>query len=404
MPHTNGAAVITGIGCVSAMGEDAQSVCRNFRIGRHGFTRHRLSGSSGIRTWCGGWVRRLRAAASPQAVQMSSRSGVLALRAAELALRDARIRLSEGRRHRCAIVFGTHFGSVESVRAFDADALRHGKRSVNATLFPDCVINAPAGYVGASFRVHGPNLTVSTGISSGLSALAMGQELLDSDQADVVLAGGYDALSALVLSLAQEDKLLHPRVTRQIVMPRPLDRLRRGWVLGEGAAVFVLERHSSAMKRKARILARIRGIGRQSCHGKAAEASARCVQEALDSLEAGPRDGFAVFLGANGSEEGDARELRALEDVFREPVDVTAPKSFIGEAGGANALTVAFAVWALARQFIPPTLGFRAAEWPLRCRVAREFIRAPLRHVLVNSCDETGEHASLLLERVHGDD
>jgi len=155
-------------------------------------------------------VRRLRTPAIPQAVQMSSRSGLLALRAAELALRDARIRLTEGRRHRCAVVFGTHFGSIESVHAFDADALRRGKRLVNATLFPDCVINAPAGYVGASFQLRGPNLTVSTGISSGLSALALGQELLDSDQADVVLAGGYDALSALVLSLAEEDRLLHP--------------------------------------------------------------------------------------------------------------------------------------------------------------------------------------------------
>ena len=348
-------------------------------------------------------MRHLRTTAVPQTVQMSSRSGLLALRAAELALRDARIRLNESRRHRCAVVLGTHFGSIESVRAFDADALRHGKRLVNATLFPDTVINAPAGHVGASFRVRGPNLTVSTGISSGFSALALGQELLDSDQADVVLAGGYDALSALVLSLAAEDRLLHPDVTKQIVMPRPLDQLRRGWVLGEGAAVFVLERHSSASKRKASILARIRGVGRQSGHMKTDEASVRCMQEALDGWESGPRDQFAVFLGANGSERGDERELRALEDVFREPINVTAPKSFIGEAGGANALTVAFAVWALAGQFIPPTLGFQTAERPLRCRVAREFIRTPLRRILVNSCDETGEQASLLLERVRGD-
>jgi 3-oxoacyl-(acyl-carrier-protein) synthase len=338
----------------------------------------------------------------PQALQYASRSGLLAFQAAELALRDARIGLSENRRRRCAIVFGTHFGSIESVRAFDEDALRQGKRLVSATLFPDTVINAPAGYVGASFRVRGPNLTVSTGISSGLSALALGQELLDSNQADVVLAGGYDTLSALVLSLAAEDSLLHPNVTRKLVIPRPLDRLRQGWVLGEGAAVFVLERHSSASKRKASILARIRGVGRQSSHGRATEASVRCIRETLDG-QFGSCDKFAVFLGANGSEEGDVQELRTLEDVFRGPIDVTAPKSFIGEAGGANALTVAFAAWALAGQFIPPTLGFRTAERPLRCRVAREFIRTPLRQVLVNSFDETGEQASLLLERVRGD-
>ncbi len=332
----------------------------------------------------------------PLLLQCASRSALFAYQAAQRAIQDARIQLDRGNRSRYAVVLGTCFGSIESVHRFDAEALRDGTRYVNPLLFPNTVINAPAGYLAACLKLRGANVTLSTGLSSGLSAVAYGQELLQTDQADVVLAGGYDELSPLLLSITSEHKLLRPETVR-VAIPRPLDHERKGWVLGEGAAVFVLERRPRAYRRGGRIAAEIHAIGRRSPTEQNANGLNGAVEEALADWRTQKAGRLAVFLGANGSQRDDADEAMAIERVFKESVDVTAPKSFFGESGGANALGMAIATWALQDGFIPPTLGFRRAEKPWQLNIVNTFIRARLRGVLVNSADPWGEHVSLLL-------
>lgn len=390
--------VISGVGCISPLGNNRKAIIHRLANRLHGFSlRGGVSSPNG--RWCAGWLPRPDRRSLPQALQFASHSGVLAYRSSTEALRDGKVRFNRKLRRRCAVIFGTHFGSFDSVAAFDLESTRLGKQHVSPTLFPNTVINAPAGYVGAALELRASNITVATGLSAGLSAVTLGCEMLSVGNADMVLAGGYDGLSSEILKLAFQRGGLRSDVKNRITLPRPIDRERHGLILGEGAAVFVLERMRSAKLRGVKPLGEIVRYATKNCIDDFSDV---CRENLRDAIQDVPRSHMAVFVGANGSIMYDQEEIESLDRIFgSNGVDAAAMKSYWGEAAGGNAMSLAAATWCLQGQIIPATLGFESHERTTSIRVLKQPLKKRLETILVNSWDPFGEHVAVVLRRIN---
>jgi 3-oxoacyl-(acyl-carrier-protein) synthase len=269
------------------------------------------------------------------------RTTLLALVAARLALADAGFGPdADGRA--MGVVLGSTMGSVRSIAEFDRVGLCRGPRAVNPALFPNTVINAPASQVGIRFHLCALNATIGTGFTASLDAVAYALDMLALGRARMLLVGGVEELS--------REMLLGFRATGLLVSGG-----RRGVVVGEGAALFVLEPLAEARRRRAPIYAEILGCGRAFtgawANGHGVERVARTVASAL--AEAGlPREAIGyVGSGANGTRT-DERERMALGQVFGEgagALPTEAVKLRLGEsfsAGGALQLAAALRVLA----------------------------------------------------------
>ncbi|GAA2967327.1 beta-ketoacyl-[acyl-carrier-protein] synthase family protein [Streptomyces enissocaesilis] len=288
----------------------------------------------------------------------------LALAAAYRAVADAGLERTAGLDERTGIVLGVGSNSLETyVKEFCR--LGDGRpTAVSPLALPRSVPNMVAGEVGMSLGARGPNFTVASACASGATAIGMARYLLLAGACDVVLTGGSEsARSRMTATCFAQMRALSRRNDHPQVASRPFDVDRDGFVLGEGAAVLVLERIDHARNRHARIRALLRGYGASADahhptaphpHGTGAE---QAIRAALADAGFGPRDIGHVNAHGSSTRAGDAAEAAALRRVYDgAPPAVTATKSVIGHAlGAAGAIEAAFTVLALERQEVPPT-------------------------------------------------
>jgi 3-oxoacyl-(acyl-carrier-protein) synthase len=291
---------------------------------------------------------------------------------------------------------------------FDRETWQEGPRFVDATLFPNTVINSPAGFVSIFFGLGGPNTTIADGAASSLAALDYASTLLRRGRADAVLAGGFEELSPWVfLGLHNAGRLA---VTGgEGGGSVPFARGRSGIAPGEGAAFLRLAASSSEP------LAWITGQAAASAPGSlrapqaldaaaARSAMVLAMRGALQSAGLGPEQVDAVWASAGGQPVLDALAAQALAEVFgarTAVLPVVAVKGALGECyGAAGALQVAAAVRGLQEGLLPPTAGEAPPDPDLGLGgLAARPRSLAAQHVLVNAFDGLGNNRSLVLSR-----
>jgi 3-oxoacyl-[acyl-carrier-protein] synthase II len=274
--------------------------------------------------------------------------------------------------------------------------------------FANSVINAAAGQTAIWHDLRGINATVSAGAASGLQALAAGADAIHSGRADVLLAGGAEELCfESFLGFERAGRLCRAD-NGAAAVPVPLHARRNGFVLGEAAALLVLEERGVAEARGAAVLGEILGYGsafdctRGQAPERAAEAMADTVRYALDDAGADPGALDCASLSASGSVVGDVAEARGVAAVLgarAAELPVTAVKSMLGETLGAGgALQAIVALEALRNGVLPGIRGLDelAEHIPLR-RAGPDSVRCDGRLALVTSFGLTGGHASMVL-------
>ncbi|MBI3947934.1 MAG: hypothetical protein HY321_18600 [Armatimonadetes bacterium] len=321
------------------------------------------------------------------------RSSALALAAGALALRDAGVIVAPGEGQRAGLSFGTAYGCLETMGGFWAGVQEKGARLASSLLFTHSYANTPVSLASIEFNLAGPHGCFCAGAASGGHALADAVAQVAAGRADVMLAGGCEALSPILYGGLSGAGVLSPGDDGPEGL-RPFAASRNGTVLGEGAAMLVVEPEGVAARRGVRVRARVLGVGPGGGGAVGAEAAMRA---ALADAGGGPGEVDAVFAAANGSPEGDAAEAGALESVFGGRwIPVVALKAMVGETLGASgALAAAAAVHALEEGLLPAAPGMEAPEFALD--LVRAPRRASLRRVLVNSFDARGGCVSLLL-------
>lgn len=383
--------VVTGLGATTPVGGDVASTWESMLAGRSGV--HRLTDD---------WVDDLpvqigaRAAVDPSEVlspvqaRRLDRSAQFALIAAREAWADAGL---EGRGEdagvdsdRLGVVCASGIGGLTTLLA-NYDKLRDaGPRRVSPLAIPMLMPNSPAANVGLELGAKAGVHTPVSACSSGSEAIAYALDMIRSGRADIVVAGGTEAvIHPLPMAAFANMMALSKRNDEPERASRPFDKNRDGFVLGEGGALLVLESEEHAQARGARIYAEIAGAGMSadSHHIAQSEPEGRGIiaatRKALADASLEASDIGHLSCHATSTPVGDAAEAVALKAVLGEranEVPVTAVKSMIGHLlGGAGAVSAVTTVLSLHNGVVPPTINVDDLDPEIDLDVVRETPR-----------------------------
>lgn len=390
-------AVITGLGPVTAVGVGA----KDFHTGQ-------LHGRSGVRTIshfdpAGLPVRIAGEVDLPDHVTLSRREIAatdrctqLAAAAAALALEDSGIDLEAEDRSRIAVSIGTGCGGATSIEESSRAFLDRGVQAIPARFVPMSMANSTAAWVAIRYGLTGPCTTSVTACASGAEALVTAHQMIATGEADVVLAGGTEApLTPMIVGGFARMRALSARNDEPERASRPFSADRDGFVLGEGAAMLVVEEAGHAAARGAVPLAEFSGYGR-SCDAHHIVAprpdgasAARAVTAALRSAGLAPEDVSYINAHGTGTVFNDEAEAQALRTAFGPAfgIPVSATKSMTGHSlGAAGAIEAVAGVQALALGVLPPTANLDVPDHSLGLDViGREPREAEVTAVLSNS-------------------
>jgi 3-oxoacyl-[acyl-carrier-protein] synthase II len=404
--------VITGAGVVSSLGDTAAGMHAALCEGRGGVSPVELFDTTLLGCPLGGEVKGFdaRRYLGPRNLRPLDRTSRLVASAAQLALDDSGCTAEARAGQEVGLVLGTMFCSVHTISEFDRRALRAGPAYASPMDFSNTVINAAAGQTAILHDLRGLNTTVSTGVTSGLQAIAYAAELIRGGRARALLAGGADEMCFESFYGFDRAGLLCRSGGHEGHYPIPFDARRNGSTLGEGAALLMLEEAESARERGARVLAEVSGAGcsfdcsRGGDEGKAVESIARSMRLALFDAEMLPYQVECLSASANGSPRGDRHEARAVAQVFgshAQMMPVAAIKAMLGETLGASgALQAVDALETMRDGVLPGIRGFEEAEegfgLALACPASQSV---DVSTALLNSVGFDGHACSLILTR-----
>jgi len=390
MTDTQVRVVVTGLGATTPVGGDVASTWEAL-----------LAGRSGVRTLTQDWVEQLPVhIGAPVAVEPTEvlprvearrldRSGQLAMVAAREAWADAGLAGEDSGPdpERLGVVVGTGIGGVHTLLDNYLVLLEKGPRRVSPLAIPMLMPNSAAAHIGLEVGARAGVHTPVSACASGNEAIAWALDMLRSGKADVVVSGGTEAaIHALPMAAFANMMALSNRNDEPERASRPFDKGRNGFVLGEGAAILVLETAEHAEARGARVYAELSGAGLSADAHHIAQpdpvgaGATRAMQQALTDAGLEPSDIRHVNAHATSTPQGDVAESQAIRRVLGDAADgvvVTSTKSMTGHLlGAAGAVESVATVLALHHRVSPPTVNLENLDDEVQLDVAREEPRA----------------------------
>jgi nodulation protein E len=398
--------VITGMGAICALGRNTAECAESLRAGRDCIAPVESCDMSQLRFQNGAEVRGYshHPYFDDRRADFIDRFAQFAVISAREAVADAGIEWTPELRETAAIVTGSCVGgqSTEDVGFHEVYKLGHNR--VHPLTIPKTMANAGASHISMEFGVTGPSFTVSTACASAGHAIGQALLMVRCGQTDLALAGGSEApFSFGILKAWEAMRVVSPETCR------PFSKDRRGMVLGEGAAMFVLEPLEAALARGARVHAEIVGFGMSAdaCHitQPSSEGAARAMRAALRDAGLAPERIGYINAHGTGTAANDVTETAAIRTVFGAHADklaVSSTKSMHGHAlGAAAAIECMAAALALRDGILPPTANY--TEPDPQCDldvIPNRARRAEVEYALSNSFAFGGLNAVLALRRV----
>ena len=404
--------VVTGLGAVSPIGNDVETLWENA-----------LKGTSGV-----GPVTRFDAsdfgckiAAEVKDFDVSSYMPLKEARrfdrfihfgiaAAFQAIRDSGLNTEKENLRRIGCAVGSGIGGIPMITDNHKTLIERGPRRVSPFLIPGCIINMVSGQLAIMTGFKGPNMAHVSACSTGLHSIGEAAWMIKRGDADVMIAGGSDA-PICPLSMAGFDSMhaMSRRNDEPQKASRPFDKDRDGFVFGEGAGVLVLEEYEHALARGAKIYAELVGYGLTAdAHHITTpntEGPSYCMQMALEQAGIKPQD--IDYLNAHGTSTvlGDVNETKAIKEVFAEHAKhlvISSSKSMIGHLfGGAGGVESVLTVLALHQQVVPPTINLdnpdSECDLDYCANTARE---KTIRYAMKNSFGFGGTNGSLIFKKL----
>lgn len=364
--------VVTGLGCVSPVGNTVTEAWANVLEGRSGISAITKFDASAFSCKIAGEVKNLSLepyinAKDARTMDTFIHYGVVAaaqaVADAGLPVNDA---LDDDLASRIGCIIGSGIGGLPLIESMRDEFLSRGPRRISPFFVPASIINMISGHVSMRFGFKGPNLSVVTACTTGLHCIGEGTRKIEYGDADIVVAGGSEAtVSPLGVGGFAAMRALSTRNDDPQTASRPWDKDRDGFVLGEGAGVMVLESYEFAKARGAKIYAEVLGYGMSGDAGHITAPNMDGPRRAmLNALANASINATQVdYLNAHGTSTplGDVNESNAIKaalgDHARKLV-VNSTKSMTGHLlGGAGGLESIFTVLALYHQKSPPTIN-----------------------------------------------
>ncbi len=334
--------------------------------------------------------------------------------AAVEAAEDCGIDFNAGDPYRRGVVIGSGIGGILTIEQGHIRLLKSGPRKVSPFTVPRLMVNACAGNVSIRFGLRGANSATATACATGGHAIGTALNLIQRGDADVMLAGGAEAsITPLCIASFAAMKALSTRNDEPNKASRPFDRDRDGFVLGEGAAVIVVEELEHAKARGARIYAEIIGFGTTGDAGHIAApdpegvGAKRAMQAALDDASIEPDQ--IDYINAHGTSTplGDAAEVYAAKALFGDHVHklvMSSTKSMTGHLlGAAGGLESVISVLAVQNNIVPPTVNLDNPDDGFDLDFAPHTAQErPVRFALNNSFGFGGHNVTLVFTKYDG--
>jgi 3-oxoacyl-[acyl-carrier-protein] synthase II len=404
--------VVTGLGAITPVGNDVESTWKAAVDGESGIDFIRSFDASDYPVRVAAEVKGFDSAsvAPPKEARRLDRNVLLALGAAKEAMADAGLNGFDPAR--VGVVFGSAIGGFLGIME-QGDVLRErGPDRVSPHFLPNVLVDSASGQIAISLGLRGPNYAVVSACATGSHAVGEAAELIRRGDADAVLAGGTEAcMHPLILAgfcamrgLAAEEE--HPPRAS-----RPFDATRAGFVIGEGAAVLILEELEAARSRGATIYAEVVGYGasNDAYHMAAPDPESVGVAEMMRAAlhRGGLRPQDVDYINAHGTSTplGDLAETKAIKDVFGDhayELAVSSTKSVMGHTfGAAGAIEAMMCVLAIRDGVLPPTINYETPDPDCDLDyVPNEARKADVKVALSNAMGLGGHNGCVILSRV----
>ncbi|MGQ9753297.1 MAG: beta-ketoacyl-ACP synthase II [Thermaceae bacterium] len=403
--------VITGLGPVSPIG-----------VGAEAFHQAQLQGKSGIRritrfdpkdlpVQIAGEVEvDLEAFIDKRELRRLDRFVQLALIAAELALRDTGLEADGLDPRRVGTLVGSGIGGMETWEAQSRVLWEKGPTRISPFFIPMLIINMASAQIAMRYGFMGPSSAVVTACATGTDAIGSAFRMIQLGEADLVLAGGAEAvITPMAIGAFGVMRALSTRNDEPEKASRPFTKSRDGFVLSEGAGVLVLEEYEHAKKRGARIYAEIVGFGRSADAHHITEphpegkGAALAMEAALKDAGISPEK--VGYINAHGTSTpiGDRAEVLAIKQVFGDHAKrlaVSSTKSMTGHLlGAAGAVEAIATVQALYSGLLPPTINLEDPDPELDLDFLPTPREAQVEYALSNSFAFGGQNAVLVFRK-----
>ena len=398
---------ITGLGVVSPLGHNLQTTWNAALEGRSGIsTIHRFDASE-LPVRIAGQVPEIEPedALTPREQRRGDLHIGYAVAAARQAWRDSHLNRDAPDPESVGVCIGSGIGGVDYIEEGRLKLEAEGPRRLSPFLLPGALINMPAGIIAIEFDLRGPALAVATACATGVHSIGLGMEMIQRGDADIVLAGGTEAtVTPLSIAAFAKSQALSSNNDNPQGASRPWDADRDGFVMGEGAAVLVLEAAEHARRRKAEVYATVSGFGMSgdAHHMTSPEPDGRgaetCMRLAL--RKAGLDAGSIGYINAHATSTplGDRAEAAAIRRVFGAgKVAVNGTKSLSGHLlGAAGALEALITVMSVHTGQIHPTINIDNEEEGLGLDIVMQKRQSKIDHALCNSFGFGGTNACLV--------
>ena len=415
MPGSNGRRVVaTGLGVVTPIGVGREAFWEGALAGRSGVGRPTLVDHPDLPVKVVGEVKGFDAAEhlTKKVAVRTDRNTHFAFAACTEALADANLDPKEEDPARVGLVMASNYGGLSYFLDNLVDLHQRGPSFVSAYMAIAWIPSAPVGQLSIRHGIHGYAKTIVNDAAGGTDAIGTAYRAIRRGDADVIIAGGFEAAmaEAAMAGLAAFEEICRDADDPATAF-RPFNRERSGLVIGEGGGVVILEELERAQARGAQIYGEIAGFAQSSDARSLKEFDpagthyARAMTQAMEQAGLEPADVGYVNADGRGTEPGDRAEARALELAFGERLaglPVSAPKSMVGNTlSGAGAIDLAFALLALRNGVLPPTINLSDQDPECRLDLVTGGPReAALDAALVGSRGTSGVNAVLAVRKV----
>lgn len=362
--------VITGLGAVSPLGHNPEESWQNARAGKSGIGPITIIDTSTIANKIAGEVKGFDADAllGHREARRTDRVTQFAMVAARQALEDSGLKITPDNRDDVGCVVGSGVGGIASLDEAVRTFIDKGHKAISPFSINKILIDSSSGRVSMDLGLRGPNFCLTTACATGNNCIGEAAEVIRRGQAQVMLAGATEAaIVAICMAGFNNMRALSLRNDEPEKASRPFDADRDGFVVGEGAAVLVLEDLEHALARGARIYAEVLGYGHTSdaYHPTApmetGEGAARAMTIALEEAGLKPEDVDYINAHGTGTPLNDSSETTALKLALGEAaysIPISSTKSMTGHLlGAAGAIEAIFSIMAIRDNFIPPTIN-----------------------------------------------
>ena len=403
--------VVTGLGAVTPLGNDAESFWEGIKAGKVGIqnitrfdtTDYKVKVAAEVKGFEPEKYMDFKAA---KRMELFSKYGVAA---AKEALADSGICMEQEDPYRVGVIVGSGVGSLQAMTASQQRLSQRGPSKVDPLFVPKMISNMAAGNISIAIGAKGKCTNVVTACASGSHCIGDAFRAIQYGDAEVILAGGTEGCIC-PLGVAGFTSLTALSTSSDPLRASiPFDKDRAGFVMGEGAGIVVLEELEHAKKRGAHILAEVVGYGATAdafhitSPAEDGAGAARAMEDAMHEAGIEPEEVDYINAHGTGTPYNDAFETIAIKKVFGDDtkVPVSSTKSMTGHLlGAAGGLEAVICAKVLTEGFIPPTVGLQKPDPELDLDyVPNEGREADVKYVLSNSLGFGGHNGTLIMKK-----